>query len=183
MCVSLQRAPSAPSSQVPSRPPRSAVGHTTSVDPSTRPGHGTYAPLTATNREQPAVYQEISVPKSGAKKSVLKQSSTGGSRGSSSNPGNGVYQPLGNNKDAPSTYAVCHTMAKYSSINHCCVYILPCRQSMLEARGVGELPEIVQCLIMPCTWVYDLTPASLHRTDLMQCLIVSNITPASCYMN
>lgn len=182
VCLSLQRAPSAPSSHVPSRPSRSAVGHTTSVDPSTRPSHGTYAPLTATNREQPAVYQEISVPKSGAKKSVFKQNSTGGTGGTTSNPGSGVYQALGNNKDAPSTYAVCCTSTKYSPINHCSIYSLLCRQSILEARGVGELHEIVRLLIMPCTWVYAQTPASLPRMDLMQSLIVSSTIPASCYI-
>lgn len=114
VCLPLQRAPSAPSSRTPpSRPPRPTVTHTSSVDPITRPSQGTYAPLSATSREQPAVYQEISVPKSGAKKSVLKQSSSG--EGAMSTSGGGVYQALGNNKDAPSTYAVSHNCLLVSS--------------------------------------------------------------------
>ena len=89
-----------PCPALPERPQRS-LSNAESFSP-----NSAYAPLDIHTREQAGVYQTVATPAAGKKKGVEKKMSGGGERRVDAGSSAGLYQPLGQNKDSPSAYAV-----------------------------------------------------------------------------
>ena len=95
-----------PCPALPDRPPRS-FSNAGTIDHTSFPLNSAYAPLDIHTQEQAGVYQTVSPPaSSGKKKSLEKKTSSGGERRPDTGDSSGMYQPLGQNKDSPSAYAV-----------------------------------------------------------------------------
>jgi hypothetical protein len=102
----VRRAPSMPCPALPDRPPRS-FSNAGTIDHTSFPLNSAYAPLDIHTQEQAGVYQTVSPPaSSGKKKSLEKKTSSGGERRPDTGDSSGMYQPLGQNKDSPSAYAM-----------------------------------------------------------------------------